>query len=347
MAFSPATLHAAQERSSMTILPQLYYRSGGGWTALPYWSQFFIELGATFATCHSNSYRLVAGLAVPTRAFAASLTAVGAVTISAIANRFTSDDIARHIERFHGLKPDVPLVYRKRNNSLQKCTFDGFCIHNGEPCLRIRIEQAGKSTVTLPSERLLGVDTLSDEMFKLPRHQAIRRIVSDDELAFLSACIGDACAYEHIACSRLECLVIGPVEQIRQEVKETQFAAELADSTFIEGSLNMLGRMRSLLTDCSAYRSDICSPVNTSENLISLGTPHLVVFAGAAGFLKWRDLWRRSHWAVILDRTETHFEEAVAELNQEYIRRRADAKLPSNLPYAPSGIETVWYQEAL
>lgn len=348
LTFQPITLRTLANHTTMSATPQLYYMHESKWSLLPNWGQFFLNIGSMIAANHSTSHRIVAGFAVPVRAFAASLTATGVATALATTTPFTAEYVTQHAEWFRSLPAGTPLVYRKRNNTLQKCTFDQWFIQGGEPRVRVKLECAGNSTATLPPSLLLGVEKLSDEAFTLPRHQAIRRIVSDRELAFLSAYLGQGVARELIMYSRLDCLVIGPIGQIQEEMRETRFAVEGVGSGFVEGSLNMIARLRPFLTDSSAYRADIYAQTHAPKDFVTFKSPPaVVIFSGATSFLTWRDFCRTSHWVVILDRTDPHFQEATTELNQEYILKRADQELRDNLPTVPSEIEAVWYQEAL
>lgn len=173
-------------------------------------------------------------------------------------------------------------------------------------------------------------------------------MVSKKELAFLSSCLSEGLAGELIAYSRTDCLIIGSKGQLRREARDTRFAVQDTNSRFVEGSLNMLVRMHELLSDSSAHRAVLCSSAGSPADLKPIiSPPTAVIFSGATSFLRWRNSWRESHWIVLLDRTEPHFAEAVRELNQEYIRRRAEEEPSELLPALPTGVEAVCYHEAL
>src|SRR5438093_1571564 len=63
-------------------LTHLFWLAGGRWVPVPGWARFIIEVGARAASFHSGEARLVAALALPTRAFAAAFAAAGAVVAS-------------------------------------------------------------------------------------------------------------------------------------------------------------------------------------------------------------------------------------------------------------------------
>lgn len=333
--------------SKLPSLPQLYYEHSSGWAPLPYWGQFFLEVGAQVARHPIGPYRCILGCAIPTKAYAAAFTATGVVTSLALANQFTPSDEAAHAEWLRHLEPGTPLIYRS-GNKYAKGVLDRWHLDNGIQYMRIKTSGSGKEAISVPPKLLLGVDLLHDATFRLPHKQTMRGIVSKEELDFVSVYLGNRLARELIAYSRLDCLVIGSKGQIRREAHDTRFAINHTSSRFVEGSLNMLVRIRELLGDNSAHRTALCSSSSLPEDQVSItNAPVVVIFSGAASFLRWRDSWRSSHWIVLLDRTEPHFDEAVAELNQEYILRRVEEKLFEPLPTLPEGIETVWYHEEL
>ena len=72
-----------------------------------------------------------------------------------------------------------------------------------------------------------------------------------------------------------------------------------------------------------------------------------VVFDGAHGFLKWGEAWQRRHQVVILDRTETYFDDAISAVNARFSQNRigGEAALPEC--DAPPGGEVLAFREAL
>jgi hypothetical protein len=71
--------HLGQEFDG--FLPELWYASGAGRRRLPAWAYSLVRLGATAAGEHREGERLVAAVATPTRAYAATLAGVGAVAV--------------------------------------------------------------------------------------------------------------------------------------------------------------------------------------------------------------------------------------------------------------------------
>lgn len=63
------------------LLPEFWYAGQHGRRRVPQWASGFIALGAAVAGAHQDGERLVAAVAAPTRAYAATLAGVGAVTV--------------------------------------------------------------------------------------------------------------------------------------------------------------------------------------------------------------------------------------------------------------------------
>jgi len=106
--------------------------------------------------------------------------------------------------------------------------------------------------------------------------------------------------------------------------------------------------VRKFMGEGKAYRTDVVAA--QSENVPSLArdeVPHVTIFDGAAGFTKWHDYWCASHWLILLDSTESGFDEAARLLNTEYITNRIGDVGVSDVPAPPAGVELVFYRERL
>lgn len=329
--------------SRFSSLPYIYYKNRSNWSLTPNWCRLFLEIGAFIAKQPIKPYRSVIGCAIPTKAYAAVFAAIGVVSQLARLNRFTLTDSMAYIEKLRSLKLGDPLIYR-RHNKYTKGIFDGWRNDNNQWYLRIKTSHS--QNIYVPQNLLLGVEPLLEESFKIPRTETTRTLTTQKELEFLLVFFNDKnLINEFIAHSRLDCLIIGSKIQIHREVCENQFAFQAPNGEFTEGSLNMLLRIRELLTDSSAYHTRLWGFSNSSEEQrIAIDPPAVVIFNGATSFLRWRDSWRTSHWIVLLDRTEPHFDEAVQTCNQEYISNRAENLLLEPLP-APRGLEFIAYQE--
>lgn len=326
------------------FLPELYYQQASSWMPLPQWGQFFIKIGTAIASQSPTTHRAVLGLAVPTRAFAASLTATGIVTYLAYTKAFSAKDEAAHIERICNLKAGDPLIYR-RKNSVEKGLFETIYTHKNTLYVKFKTFERGNQTTSIPQSLFLNIEPIDDPTFTLPKRTSKKPIVPHNEHEFISAYIGKELAPKMITYSRTDCLIIGPKAQIYHEATKSRFALRDENTSFLEGTLNMLMRFRTSGNIYAAYRTKLISADDKSASLKLSIPPHVVIFNGATSFLRWRHTWRNSHWIVLLNRTDSFFHEAVSELNQEYRLKRSDTNPPNISLHLPQQLEAIYYYE--
>lgn len=315
------------------------YWSDEEWVPLPEWARFYINLGEAVASYNMNQGRLVLGLAIPTRAFAASLIAAGIVaTLSRVP--VTSLDENEYFNHFCTLETGTPLVYRCRNRVFQ-AVFDGVTEFEGEKRIRLRITnpRGGNLTALLNANQSMGV-TKAKTKHKLPKSQGGRKILADDR--FTRSLLPDGVdVYEFASSSRLECLIVGRVKSFYSEAIKTQFAAK-SDNKFLVGNLQALLRIRKF-SPRQPYRSDIYHL--GQRNAAAPSTlPKFVLFDGSQAYLQCRHFLRQSPWIILLDRTDRSFHEAVHFVNDGYARRTGQGAL--QIPAFSSGIEGIVYEEA-
>ena len=322
----------------------LYYTDGSRWQALSGWGDFFVTLGYETATPVEPCKRFVVALAVPTRSYAAALAAFGIV---ASRSALPVDQIAvsEHFQRLCQLETNTPVSLIKNGKRL-KGIFKGRRNIHGETWLEIQVEdtsntRSGGLTHLVPPMEAFNVEVLCNIIERLPKRQTgrlvqplspfARHFVSRDEANFTRQ-------------SRLECLIVGRRKLLRREIVETQFAASTDGSTFSEGSLQDVLRVRNFMVEGEAFRSDVFrvnSRVNPTQAQGHL--PHVVIFDGATGFLRWRDHLRKTNWIVCLDRTDAKFRDATAVIDQDYIKYRVGDASVANLPASPTGVEVISY----
>jgi hypothetical protein len=312
-------------------------------TPLPSWAIFFINVGYWLAQAEIQKNRLVLGLAIPTRNYAAALAALGVVQARA---NIPIDRINSNIyfEQLCKLPKGTPVVFHDCKRRY-KGIYQGIVETSGERRLRIQIENksSGGLANLVSVKQSHNVAIAHKPNINLPKKQSGRPIITHNE--FIDGVIGKAKTSEFTAKTRLDCAVIGRIISLENEILETSFASFSSTSKSKIGSLQDILRVRNFLSEGQAYRSEILPsqgslPPQTTDGLV----PHVSIFDGATGFIKWRDDWRNSHWIILLERTENHFKQAVEIINNDYINRKSWEGIPNIIP-APSGVEMVVYQE--
>ncbi|MEQ8974167.1 MAG: hypothetical protein RIE73_27700 [Coleofasciculus sp. C1-SOL-03] len=314
------------------------------WTPLPNWGTFFIELGRRVAEWETGSNRLVVALAIPTRAYAAALTAFGVVVTRATLSNSQIEDTNKYFERLCNLSQGTPVTFFNKGRKF-KGFYEGLDKSRGQRRLRIRVEsrKTGGLTYLVPLEEAHKIEIRTSPIRNLPKKQNGRKIFAHSK--FLEDILGVEKAKTCFNESQLDCIILGKRNLLNKEIKQTNFA--LNPSFKKIGVLQDVLRVRHFFsTDNPAYRSEVFSvTARKRPSLSDSKIPFVTIFDGASSFIKCRDDWRSSHWIILLDRTEIHFQEAVDIVNQDYINRVDEEEIP-NLPSRPPGVELVNYQEA-
>jgi hypothetical protein len=328
----------------------LYYVTGGGYRPLPDWAKLFLAVGCLLASTDDQHSRLVAGLVLPVRSYAAALTAFGVVATRAYLGD-SAADTAAHFAQLCRLPPGTP-VSIQTDRRIKKGKLVGPEEQGGIPGLKVRIGR--EEDRWLPYDLSYRIWPRSEALESLPLTQHGRSLTPATE--FVRNILRDTDTDLYPITSRLDCIIAGSVQILRDEVTQKCFAIRTAGSEFETGSLQDVLRVKKFLKDGEGYRSDILS-VHTNtvpKALTNSGIPAVVVFDGALGFLKWRSSWPRSNLAVLLARTDPRLVEAVQELNRPVSFRNCSV-LPSlrysgiefKVPSIPKGIELMVYREEI
>lgn len=309
----------------------LYYMNNGKWEILPLWGQLFFDLGYSVGSLNSSENRVVAGLALPTRAYAASLTAMGVVAGKLSLPASDSDALIR-FQQLTSLTIGTSLIYRKIGRVV-KCRFDG--IKEDRGCSMIWLNTPSK-VYKLPPSLALQVEIPTKE-FTSPPKRSDRR-TSSDVSPFLSLFLGTEAAKAVTLQSEIDCIIIGSLGRLKEEVNETQLAVKDSDGAFVSGTFQDILRVRRFSSH-EAYRSDIYH-VHSNESVERpKETPLVTIFDGATSFLKSREIWHHSHHIALFDQTEPEFDAGVQAFNEDFIKNHLDdmdisrlIKIPVRIP---------------
>jgi hypothetical protein len=241
-------------------LPRLSYLPDGKSELLPEWSYFFLRLGYQLATVSNGSYRVVIGLAIPTRAFACGLVAAGIVL--AKAGSETRIDTMR-LQHIRSLKPGTPVYVRTDNNR----RFRGFfnCLKDFQGKEYVSIHTAKSEERCYPLERYASRITVSERDVSLPKHQQSGYLLEAPG-KFLQCCLGKKLAQRHILDSSFEALLAGKKTVIKQEVSEIPFVCRTSKSTGVSGCLQEILRVRQFSGANKAYRTQCVSSSDTTQS---------------------------------------------------------------------------------
>lgn len=303
----------------------------GKWKTLPLWGQLLFDLGCSLGSLNSSENRIVVGVALPTRAYAAPLTAMGVVA-GKLSLTTSGDDALTRFQQIASLTIGTSLIYRKPDKVV-KGTFEG--IEEDKGCSTIRL-RAGSQYYLLPPSLALQVEIPTKE-FTSPPKRADRR-TSNEVSPFLSLFLGKEAAKAVTLQSEIDCVMIGSLGRLKEEVNETQFAVKDSSGAFISGTFQDVIRVRRFSSH-EAYRSDVYH-VHSNENVGSYQEiPLVAIFDGATSFLKSREIWHDSHHIALFDQTEPEFDAGVQAFNEDFIKHHLDnvdlsrpIKIPVQVP---------------
>ncbi|HDY99882.1 MAG TPA: hypothetical protein ENH52_00235 [Nitrospirae bacterium] len=322
---------------------KLCYFDEDQWIEVPEWGSFYIDLGFSIPDIQNLKDRSIIGLAVPTRAFCASLIASGIVLSRSKKASGNSGD-SDYFEFFKTLNKGTPILYRLGKNGY-KGFFEGIYYEDEEPRVRVKVKK-GKQEISTAEMSLKEAGNricVNGDKKDLNKTSSGRRLSYKGD--FLESCLDETDPFKFTAKSYLECVIYGRINTLREEIKETPFAFKLSNEEYKQGILQDILRVRKFMGEGSAYRSNIFPVEREALQTIQSRSLTVVIFDGATGFLKWRDYLRGFDWIVILDRTEPYFHDAIDQLNQEYIENRISEKKLENVTSLPPGVEMVVFQE--
>lgn len=315
----------------MVDLDALGYRSGGSGRPLPDWVHYLAALGRFAVTHETPGRRLVVGVSVPTRSFAAAFCALG-VTSAAYVDPEKRDPRA-HFNWLAALPPKTALRYRH-----------GTHLHCGE-LVGVAL-RSGDEYLAISGGYLRRWDMCGDIQPLEPGEEFIRRRTLSANPDFVAACMPGVDPLVHACYTSLDCLIVGVKDALRREILDQQFLAPVSGSPAHMGVLNDLLRCDAFEANANDHdRTSVLSAFadEVPARLLS-SRPPAVVFDGGPGFLRLRSHWRASPWIVVVDRSLASAQAAGDAFNQELAMSIDDADV-SSAGEAPAGLEVRAYYE--
>ena len=310
-----------------------YARGGRAVAPLPGWATYLVTIGRYLVEHQVPGRRLVVGISLPTRAFAAAFAALGVA--DAAYQDPEKGDPRENFERLASLPRGTAIRFR-RGRYLYCGRLLGVETVNGVEYLTY--QDAAKCY--LPWERCSAVQPLD------PAEEFIRRRPLAPNADFVESVLGvDALA--HASYTRLDCLVVGLKDALGEEVLEQQFVT-CGDGVPLTGVLNDLLRCDAFELNANDHdRTAVISGfADEVPERLRKERPPAVVFDGPGGYLRLRSNWRRSPCLVLLDRTSSSAIAAGDAFNQELALSIDDAGL-SALGEPPAEFEIRAYYEAI
>jgi hypothetical protein len=147
--------------------------------------------------------------------------------------------------------------------------------------------------------------------------------------------------------SRLDCGVVGTELTIRTEVQGIRLGITAQDGGIVEGTIQEILRVRRFSTSSTVFRSDVFSTAGNRREGMWSAPPNVVIFDGVKSFLKHGGTWATTNKLILLDRTDRRLNDALAEVNREYLRRNVDDSARDSAAWSVPTIEVLAYRTRL
>lgn len=325
-----------------TRIEPFYFDHAGAWEPLPAWAEFFVDLGTALDGVETDSESLLLAVATPTRAFAANLIALGAVSArSNIKSQFC--DLDEHFERIRRLKPGSVVDCLEKEKKY-RCEFLGIVTQEDGEFVKVKLHRVKNGGLRLIPKKYCHKVILSHRLLEIDRVMS-RKIDIIQRPNFTRHFLCAISPNDFALQQRLECQIIGRQNILKLEARAETFAVR-NDDTFEAGNLNDVLRVQEMVRSGEAFRTQILSSRNGDYSKVQDEIPHITIYDGANCFLKFGSDSSRPIRVAVLDRTEPSFTDATQTVSDMFVNRRtSEVELRLN-HYPPDGVEILAFMEA-
>ncbi len=310
-----------------------YQKQDGDVAPLPTWAGYLVALGRFVVDHQRLDDRLVVGISLPTRSFAAAFAALG---VAGAAYQDPEErDPQKNFRRIASMPRGTPIRFR-RGRFLNCGRLIGVETINGVE----HLTYLDGAKCYLPWDRCSAVEPLD------PTDEFVRRRRLAPNAQFVESVLGiDPLAHAAYTC--LDCVVVGVKDALRADIVGQQFVALRDGIPGVTGVLNDILRCDAFELNANDHdRTAVISGFTDVPPLrLREERPPAVVFDGPAGYLRLRSYWPRSPLLVLLDRTSPSAAAAADAFNQELALSIDDADL-SAVGELPAELESRAYYEA-
>ena len=302
------------------------------------WARFFVRLGVRFGKITGGA-PVTSAFALPTSDRSSTLVALGLVTeLASKPIKVEAND-----ERFRKLKelPGGHAVRVLRGGRLyvgEILSQSDLCNSSTIPILITQVTKDGKTTLRgqflCTAENCMRVEPTLEESQAGQRQRGMR-IIEHPE--FVEAALDGGSVETLCLGSRLDYTIIGTRADIVHDA-DTGIGFRATGRKPVVGNASDLIRLKEGARD---FRGVVIS-TTVREPRFPAARPHLAIFDGAPGYLKYRDRFDTSHQILLLDRSEPRFGEAVNQVNRDYINRLGEG--PGGVcDGCPTGVEHITF----
>jgi hypothetical protein len=321
------------------MLSLIHYQDNQQWLPLPGWAKFFWALGESLASTKFENRRFTVALALPIRSYAAAFIGAGFSYANLLLDSYGD---AEYIEFIYSL-PEGTSVKFFENGKVKKAIKKELHEYNGILHVGIQIENG--TTKYFHPANVRKIEVTDKTYNHLPNSQKGYSVIPPSEL--LNSLLQEKSS-EYVYRTKVDGVVVGSRNTLKEEaLLSLSVLPKEGKEGFLQGKLQDLFRVvgfnppntghRFLLQTSNSYDYD-----NEVIPRDSFKPDSVVIFDGALGFAKSREMYKNKNWVVILDHTEANFLNAIAQINQEYLYR-SDSTMRVLLPELPNGMEMMFF----
>jgi hypothetical protein len=306
---------------------------------IPPWAKYLINLGGWVAGRAVQDPPLVVTAAVPTRSFAACLSAFGVIVRRAVdPNQVLT--VKEHFARLLKLRPDTPVDVQRGEHILE-----GVLVGITDPDIEgrrfvkvaVTDREGGNEQHLVPEYHAYRVQ-LGRTNRKLTAKPRSKRAMKRSR--FAAECLGPGPALRLEERSRADCILRGTRALIEAEIVQQRFSVGGGKP----GPLIEILRPKPFLPPQATHRSVVLT-INQDHKQVTQGPlPPVLVFDGALSFLRGRPRTVALNWIVVLDRSEPRFDDALDSILDQSHRFGTLISVPADLGPPPPGLELLIFE---
>lgn len=301
--------------------------------SLPTWTSLPVKVGSHLGDLPPDSEAVFVAI-VPDRRFFAVVCAASYVSATSH-DLLDTEGAHEYYQDLCALPSGTPVTLRRKDR-----IYYGYLKQKKGDWIGVQVEgeEGGSTERLIPPGRSSRIGMLDDEVDSLPSNQRGRQLRGNRE--FVDAVLPDIDPLGFLSRSSHDCMIIGLLRRLREEVSTEGFAVE-REGEIISGCLQDILRIRQLGGKYENYRCTLHKR-SGDESPDTDNPPGLIIYDGALAFLKWRHIESPSIRLAILDPHDPAFPHATEALHQD-ARMRGDDIDPSPLGSVPAGVEILGY----
>jgi hypothetical protein len=326
------------------LLSKLEYKFNEQWRSFPHWTQYFYEVGRYVAREQYNDRRVIVAVALPVRAFAAALAALGVVTELA-RNAVEQSDATSYFQYLLTLPQDEKGVLLTIDGKEFLGVIDGVTQAGSEQWLKVRVENGRNNALWRcirpnESKRLRPAQV---NLKDLPQKQTGRQLRASSD--FSRSILPELDFVNYSNEEGLDCMLVGRQAFFREELVNT--CLRLKGSGSLEGCLQDIVRANLFRLSRLSPRIGICRASKNPGEECSYDSTKVTIFDGTLSFLRWNGNFNKCNWIVLSERGDANFETGIEAINSRFIQNRLDFCSEQEFPPAPRGLDTTVFWEPI